>query len=198
MYISMETRDLILHKALKCFLKDGYDGASISIIAEECGVTKGALYHHFKNKDEIFFECIDLIYRDYDVWLERRIREAADIRSFIKIFFDFQDYYRQSEFVDNKKMHFYRFLFDARDRFPKMQKEQISRYMGYFDRIRVELDRAKADGIVRPEIESGPMAIHIFMLFEGLMLMSAAAGGSFDFTGITDTVFNNVWNLMSK
>jgi len=35
------------------FLEKGYDGASMEAIAKRAGISKGGLYHHFRNKDEV-------------------------------------------------------------------------------------------------------------------------------------------------
>lgn len=49
-----DTKERILLTALRLFAKDGYEAVSVSDIAEELGMTKGALYKHFKNKRDIF------------------------------------------------------------------------------------------------------------------------------------------------
>lgn len=52
-----DTREKILMTALRLFAKDGYEAVSVSTIAGELGMTKGALYRHYKNKRDIF-DCI--------------------------------------------------------------------------------------------------------------------------------------------
>ena len=52
-----DTREKILMPALQLFAKDGYEAVSVRTIAEELGMTKGALYRHYKNKRDIF-DCI--------------------------------------------------------------------------------------------------------------------------------------------
>ena len=44
--------------ALELFSRDGYDAVSMRQIAEELGVTKAALYHHFTSKEEIARELV--------------------------------------------------------------------------------------------------------------------------------------------
>lgn len=52
-----DTRERILMTALRLFARDGYEAVSVSAIAGELGMTKGALYKHYKNKRDIF-DCI--------------------------------------------------------------------------------------------------------------------------------------------
>jgi len=44
--------------AIDCFARFGYQGASIDRIARHAGVTKGALYYHFRDKEELLFEAV--------------------------------------------------------------------------------------------------------------------------------------------
>ena len=52
------TKEEILTVALHLFARDGYEAVSVSRIAGELGMTKGALYRHYQNKRDIF-EHID-------------------------------------------------------------------------------------------------------------------------------------------
>ncbi|MDP4238133.1 MAG: TetR/AcrR family transcriptional regulator [Bacteroidota bacterium] len=55
----MDTREYIIDKAIALFLTNSYEAVSISDISDAIGFTKGALYHHFKNKEELFKAVID-------------------------------------------------------------------------------------------------------------------------------------------
>lgn len=50
-------KEEILIVALHLFARDGYEAVSVSQIAGALGITKGALYRHFKSKRDIF-DCI--------------------------------------------------------------------------------------------------------------------------------------------
>ncbi len=49
-----KTSKALLETAAEVFIKHGYQGASIDLIAEKAGYTKGAVYSHFKNKEALF------------------------------------------------------------------------------------------------------------------------------------------------
>ena len=53
------TKDYIIDEAFKLFLNHSYEAVSISEISKAIGFTKGALYHHFKNKEELFKSVVD-------------------------------------------------------------------------------------------------------------------------------------------
>lgn len=47
------TQQAIVTAAAELFARNGFGATSLEDIAEEIGVTKGALYYHVKNKEEI-------------------------------------------------------------------------------------------------------------------------------------------------
>ena len=52
------TRDRILRLADQLFAEHGYPRVSMRMVATAAGVTKPALYYHFRNKDALFEECV--------------------------------------------------------------------------------------------------------------------------------------------
>ncbi|HXO03170.1 MAG TPA: TetR/AcrR family transcriptional regulator [Stellaceae bacterium] len=53
-------RRQILEVAERCFLRDGFRGASISDICAEARMSPGHLYHYFKSKEVIIRELVEL------------------------------------------------------------------------------------------------------------------------------------------
>jgi AcrR family transcriptional regulator len=56
---SEKSRAQILDSALKLFSHKGYGATSVRDIAEEAGLSKGNVYHHFPDKETIFRALID-------------------------------------------------------------------------------------------------------------------------------------------
>ncbi len=53
-----DKRRAILDRSAELFASNGYDRASMSLIAEGCGVSKANLYHYYKDKEELLFDVI--------------------------------------------------------------------------------------------------------------------------------------------
>ena len=53
-----ETRAQLLEAAATCFGRDGYNAASVADICRQAGVSKGAFYHHFASKHELFLQLM--------------------------------------------------------------------------------------------------------------------------------------------
>ena len=58
-----ETVRKILDTAERLFIETGYDRASLQEIIDETGLSKGAIYHHFASKEDIFYAVCDRIGR---------------------------------------------------------------------------------------------------------------------------------------
>ncbi|GAB3571738.1 TetR family transcriptional regulator [Amycolatopsis endophytica] len=68
-----DTRTRLLATALRLFTEHGVEGTSLQMIADALGVTKAAVYYHFKAKDEITEAVVEPALRE----LESIVGEAA-------------------------------------------------------------------------------------------------------------------------
>lgn len=77
------TRERIQEVALALFAEQGYENTSLREIAESLGVTKAALYYHFKTKEEILgsvFHDLIAAVDDLVAWNRSQPRSAATRR----------------------------------------------------------------------------------------------------------------------
>jgi AcrR family transcriptional regulator len=65
-----DTRARIQEVALELFAEQGYEGTSLREIAERLGVTKAALYYHFRSKEDIVHSFTDDYLAEFDSLLE--------------------------------------------------------------------------------------------------------------------------------
>jgi AcrR family transcriptional regulator len=72
-----ERPDELAAAALKLFCQRGYYATSIDDVAEEAGVTKGAVYHHFSNKEELLVAALETFWQR-TIGTARRLIERAD------------------------------------------------------------------------------------------------------------------------
>ncbi len=54
-----EKRTQILKSAAKVFAEAGYDRASMTQLARECGISKANIYHYYDSKDAVLFGLLD-------------------------------------------------------------------------------------------------------------------------------------------
>jgi AcrR family transcriptional regulator len=93
---SEQTRQEIIAAASLLFTRKGFFGTSIADLAKATGLTKGALYHHFENKDAIFFAVVESVRRTWNDQVARdvlshkdaKIRLTALIENHTRLLFD--------------------------------------------------------------------------------------------------------------
>lgn len=59
-----QKRGQILKSAAKVFAEQGFDRASMSLLARECGISKANIYHYYTSKDALLFDLLDCYLRD--------------------------------------------------------------------------------------------------------------------------------------
>ncbi|HEX6932419.1 MAG TPA: TetR/AcrR family transcriptional regulator [Streptosporangiaceae bacterium] len=69
-----DTRARIQQIAVELFSEHGYEGTSLREIAERLGVTKAALYYHFKSKEDIILSLV----QDYQAQMDELIAWARE------------------------------------------------------------------------------------------------------------------------
>ncbi|GIG58207.1 TetR family transcriptional regulator [Longispora fulva] len=75
----MDTRERIMVEALDLFAERGYGETSLREIAERIGITKAAVYYHFKTKDDILNGLLDTMGQQIDeiiAWGQTQPRTA--------------------------------------------------------------------------------------------------------------------------
>jgi AcrR family transcriptional regulator len=76
-----QRRDHILRVATDLFGRRGYAAVALSDIAEQVGVSKAALYHHFPNKDAIYAAVMCELLKRISEGIRRTVHDAAPIRA---------------------------------------------------------------------------------------------------------------------
>lgn len=99
------TRSRIQAVALELFTEQGYEKTSLREIAERLGVTKAALYYHFKSKDDIVTSFVEDRIERLDAlvkWAEGQPADAASRRAVLGRYAD--------EFFGNERHSVMRFF----------------------------------------------------------------------------------------
>ena len=70
---SEETRERILQVSTRFLISRSYHGTTISSIAKEVGLTKGAIYHHFKSKEDLVLELVKSVKQTWFKFVGRKV-----------------------------------------------------------------------------------------------------------------------------
>jgi AcrR family transcriptional regulator len=84
-----DTHARLLKAAEEVFVRDGYEGAQLAAIAAAAGRTKGAVYAHFKNKEDLFLALFEQRTREHVNRLLGKIDQCADQKQRMATFREF-------------------------------------------------------------------------------------------------------------
>lgn len=59
-----QKREQILKTAAKVFADQGFDRASMTLLAKECGISKANIYHYYDSKDAILYDILETYLRE--------------------------------------------------------------------------------------------------------------------------------------
>ena len=72
-------REQIIDGARRCFARHGYEGATVARLEDETGLSRGAIFNYFSNKEAIFVAvAASLSDRMTRIWLEQGFRALLE------------------------------------------------------------------------------------------------------------------------
>jgi len=72
-------RQEILDAARRCFARHGYEGATVARLEEETGLSRGAIFNYFENKEALFLAVASTYAeRMTAIWLEQGFRALLE------------------------------------------------------------------------------------------------------------------------
>ena len=163
-----DTREYIIDKAFSLFLKDSYVAVSISDISNAIGLTKGALYHHFKNKEELFKAVIDKYFvvneielnTETDTFLE--FSEAC-IRNAKETLQNIFSHGQEFEVINYMSL-----IADSFRHYPGFADQKIQFIQNETDKIKTILVKSIERGEIRSDIDTTLIAQSYFSNMLGL------------------------------
>jgi AcrR family transcriptional regulator len=175
------TRQLIIEKALPIFNTKGYNAASLSDITAATGITKGAIYGNFKNKDEVataaFERGVEIVSNE----IAQRVRAQSTAPAKLKAIVDFYgEYLKESPIpggcpVLNSSI-------EADDSLPFLRSRVIRSIALLKDSLIKIINRGILEGQIRRDVDSEEFAHFFFASIEGAISISRIEGDDRSFS----------------
>ncbi len=193
-----QTKKALVDAAIKVFHKKGYSNTTLEEIALEAGLTRGALYWHFKGKAEILIS----IYGDFMEKLDALIAETVDredatlasVAEYMKraINLLITDY----SFMVTLEMLFFKAEFTGDlESVKSMENKWTTRRI---NKISFLVEEHLKQSKLKVSMDPGETALAIESLFRGLSLMyttnSQVIPGKDSHVRIIDTFFQSILN----
>lgn len=178
-----QTRNAILEAAASRFDAVGFLGASLSEILAEAGVTKGALYFHFKSKEDLADALID---EQFTVWEPLSAMEEPGLQTVINL----TQGMAASLLSDVRVRAGIRLVIEH----GSFITPAGNAYKRWIDTIHGCLLAAKAAGDLRKEINAHDLAHYVVGSFTGVQLSSQVLTGRSDLLERTTFMWTTILN----
>ncbi len=175
---SEKTRQLIIEKAAPFFNKKGYADTSLSDITEATGLTKGAIYGNFENKDELALAVYDF---NQSMLVKGQAAAMAAVNDPVEKLLAMTSFYRQ-EFravAQRGGCPVMNAAVEADDNFPALKTKVKASYRGWRKAIAQTIEEGKAQNRIIEKADSERYAaLFISMIEGGILLAKAMDDGS--------------------
>lgn len=78
------SKEKILQAAIKEFGTKTYEKASLNTICNENNLSKGLIYHYFKNKDSLYLSCVQSCFNAFTQFMRKESAPVFDIQKEMK------------------------------------------------------------------------------------------------------------------
>lgn len=161
------TKEQILSAAFHCFYKTGFEKTSLDMIAKEAGVTRGAIYWHFADKETLYREVVGSVLEKGDV---------ADFANRMSVELSFVDRLTEVFWMALDNNEYVTFVFMTMN-YVSMNQETFPDLMEHLREAKVRLLHFLSNEVryyMRynriTDLDPERYASALFLLFEGLFL----------------------------
>ncbi|CAI8765698.1 multidrug efflux transporter transcriptional repressor AcrR [Kosakonia quasisacchari] len=178
---ALETRQHILDVAMRLFSQQGVSATSLAEIAQAAGVTRGAIYWHFKNKSDLFSEIWKLSESSIgDLEIEYRAKFPDDPLSVLR---EILVYILEATVVEERRRLMMEIIFHKCEFVGEMaivQEAQRNLSLESYDRIELTLHECMQAKLLPDNLLTRRVAVLIRAYVSGIMENWLFAPQSFD------------------
>jgi AcrR family transcriptional regulator len=166
----VRTRQRLLEAAFQEVYRSGFQGCDLEAILDRAGVTKGALYHHFENKEALGYAVVDEVLATMmrDKWL-RPLEHAKNpldaLTRIVQSTSTKPEWLRGGCPINNLAQEMSPLDEEFRKRLAKL-------FSGWYDGIAAALRKGQRRGLVRSDVDPDERAIFLVAVYEGYLSLA--------------------------
>lgn len=187
------TREKILAAAGRVFARKGFQAARLDEVAADAGLTKGAIYWHFRSKNDLFFALLDHKFSQHIAPVPEEVQQAVahgDPRLAMTGIL-------RAGFARLRADHdwprlYLEFIGHARD--PAMQARLAKFHQDGITLAATHLHTLQQAGLAPAHVDTGVQAVFWSSLFDGLMLAWLINPEQIDHDALVDRIVAMLWH----
>ena len=162
-----KTRQDLLDAALALFSRKGYESTRLEDIAQSAGVTRGAIYHHFGGKEELFIALLDDASAISNKAIQQAIVEGGSLIEILSRIL----VYTFNLIEDDTRFRQVMALTIAATNVDELARRKYSEAKELVESIGEALARGIASGELRPDLDPNNAARALLAYQNGLALL---------------------------
>ncbi|RKX71029.1 MAG: hypothetical protein DRP60_15270 [Spirochaetes bacterium] len=197
-----DTKEKLEMQALHFFALNDYERSSLNDIAEALGVTKGAIYHYFKNKDDLFHNCVLRLLDVMEGWFVHSMSSDIPLKMMLDNLFNVEESMTEmaestglGAVVVNYTNTLYLML-SALKKFPDLKDRIEDIYSGFRNALKGMMSTAISNGEIHPETDTEAVAFEITAFYEGALLLGAFSNTQ-DYAVLGPRICETIWKRIA-
>src|SRR4051794_31749083 len=174
-------RRQILDGARRCFAEYGYDKATVRRLEQTIGLSRGAIFHHFRDKDTLFFE---LAHEDAE-----RMADVASREGLVQVMRDMLASPDQFDWLATRLEIARKLRTD-----PAFHRGWAQRSAELSDATSDRLRRQRKAGRLRDDVEPDVLQCYLDLVLDGLVARLASGDNPQQLAAVLDLVEESVRN----
>ncbi|WP_149359759.1 TetR/AcrR family transcriptional regulator [Lolliginicoccus suaedae] len=172
-------RAQILDGARQCFAKFGYEGATVRRLEETTGLSRGAIFHHFRDKDALF---LALAHED-----SQRMADTAAEQGLVQVMRNLLTHPEEFDWLGTRLEITRRLRTD-----PDFRREWAEQATELTEAATQRLERQRAKGRIRDDIPTAVLLHYLDLVLDGLVAHVASGQPATHLDAVLDLVEDSV------
>lgn len=164
-----DTREHIVKVAFKLFLLKSFKEVTMQEIVQQSKISKGAFYHYFKSKEDVFLEVVEAFYLSDEINGEK-LNDYTSLKDFYCAYIvhlqKFIEYIKEVVEIDINNaaynVNYFVMVFDAVRRFPDFKQKMVESQQKDIENWKNIVEIAKKNGEISTKMPS-EYAARIFL-----------------------------------
>ena len=192
-----KTKTHILNTAFRLFLQKSYREVTMQELQEHAQMSRGGLYHHFKNKEEIFLATVQRFF--FSMMDEQLDMRAMTEKSFMENFQAYLTHKQQTmermlshTGLEELDANYFMLVFQTIQYFPEtraeLKKQVAQETQNWAQIIKIAQDK----GEIKQHLDADTLARHIYYLLDGVEMHLVMMGN------ISSEMYNHITAMIEQ
>jgi TetR/AcrR family transcriptional regulator, transcriptional repressor for nem operon len=199
-----ETKLHILKIAFKLFVQKNFKEVTMQDIVKETGLSKGAFYHYFESKEQLFLEVVNFFYlsdeiNDYNVLRHTSLKDFY--LSYIEFLQNFLAYIKRAVDVEEdayNNINYFTLVFDALHRFPDFKQKSKESHAKDTNFWIEAIEKAITNGEIMPKMPTKYIAQVFIQSIDATFIHAILEGKLFEAISNIKDLWDNFYELLKR